>query len=273
MNEGSFFCVKQSSMEAEKVVLPTTEAGLDPLHYLKSTDPPLWLAPSPSLSKVARLASQNLFAMLKPFSPKSPFDHLLVDGFDAEQIWQQIDLQSQPLLASIRRDLKRFEKNPELISNLKVSLEDKKNVTQEMAIGSGEGSDEFEEDIKELDDEEDEDEEDEDEEEDSDDEEDGDTEDGEKEVSDDEVEGEDGSGGIEDGFLKLKELEEFMEEDEGREYGLQKKTDGKKGKKQRKTEEESEDDEDDEDEDDEDDEVKAHYLNKLILSRICLFCY
>ncbi|XP_023516481.1 U3 small nucleolar ribonucleoprotein protein MPP10 [Cucurbita pepo subsp. pepo] len=242
-------------MEAEKVVLPTTEAGLDPLHYLKSTDPPLWLAPSPSLSKVARLASQNLFAMLKPFSPKSPFDHLLVDGFDAEQIWQQIDLQSQPLLASIRRDLKRFEKNPELISNLKVSLEDKKNVTQEMAIGSGEGSDEFEEDIKELDDEEDEDEEDEDEEEDSDDEEDGDTEDGEKEVSDDEVEGEDGSGGIEDGFLKLKELEEFMEEDEGREYGLQKKTDGKKGKKQRKTEEESEDDEDDEDEDDEDDEL------------------
>ncbi|KAL4036394.1 hypothetical protein IC575_005131 [Cucumis melo] len=232
-------------MEAEKVVLPNTEAGLKPLHSLKSTDPPLWLAPSPSLSQVARLASQSLFSMLKPFNPKSPFDHLLVDGFDAEQIWQQIDLQSQPLLASVRRDLKRFEKNPEAISNLKVSLEDKKKVIQEMAIESGEESDDFEEDMKELDEEED-DEEEEEEEEDCDDKEDGDTEEGEKEKSDDEVEGEEGNGGIEDGFLKLKELEEFMEEDEVREYGLQNKKDGKKEKKQRKTEEESEDDEDDE---------------------------
>ncbi|XP_038880072.1 U3 small nucleolar ribonucleoprotein protein MPP10 isoform X2 [Benincasa hispida] len=235
-------------MEAEKAVLPTTEAGLKPLHFLKSTDPPLWLAPSPSLSEVARLASQNLFSMLKPFSPKSPFDHLLVDGFDAEQIWQQIDLQSQPLLASVRRDLKRFEKNPEAISNLKVSLEGKKKVIPEMAIGLGEEGDDFEEDIKEFDEEEDEDEEEEEdedeEEEEEDDEEDGDTEEREKEESEDEVEGEEGSGGIEDGFLKIKELEEFMEEDEVREYGLQKKKDGKKEKKQRKTEEESEDDED-----------------------------
>lgn len=261
------FILKQSSMEAEKVVLPTTEAGLEPLHFLKSTDPPLWLAPSSSLSKVTRLASQNLFSILKPFSPKSPFDHLLVDGFDAEQIWQQIDLQSQPLLASVQRDLKRFEKNPEAISNLKVSLEDKKKVIQEMAIGLEEESDDFEEDIKEFDEEEDEDEEDEEEEEnyhDEEDEEDGDTEEGGKEESDDEVEGEEGSGGIEDGFLKIKELEEFMEEDEVREYGLQKKKDGKKEKKQRKKEEESEDDEDDED-----DEVKTHCLVKLILS----FCY
>ncbi|CAK9330293.1 unnamed protein product [Citrullus colocynthis] len=236
------------SMEAEKEVLPTTEAGLKPLHILKSTDPPLWLAPSPSLSKVARLASQNLFSMLKPFSPKSPFDHLLVDGFDAEQIWQQIDLQSQPLLASVRQDLKRFEKNPEAISNLLVSLEDKKKVIQEMAIGLEEESDDFEEEIKEFDEEEEEEEEeeeneeDEEEEEDYDDKEDGDLE----EESEDEVEGEEGNGGIEDGFLKIKELEEFMEEDEVREYGLQKKKDGKKEKKQRKVEEESEDDEDDE---------------------------
>ncbi|KGN63490.1 U3 small nucleolar ribonucleoprotein protein MPP10 [Cucumis sativus] len=235
-------------MEAGKVVLPNIEAGLKPLHSLKSTDPPLWLAPSPSLSQVARLASQSLFSMLKPFNPKSPFDHLLVDGFDAEQIWQQIDLQSQPLLASVRRDLKRFEKNPEAISNLKVSLEDKKKVIQEMGVESGEESDDFEEDMKELDEEEEEDDEEdeEEEEEDCDDREDGDTEEGEKEKSDDEVEGEEGNGGIEDGFLKLKELEEFMEEDEVREYGLQKKKDGKKEKKPRKTEEESDDDEDDE---------------------------
>lgn len=256
-------------MEAEKVVLlPTTEAGLEPLHFLKCTDPPLWLAPNPSLSKVARLASQNLFSTLKSFSPKSPFDHLLVDGFDAEQIWQQIDLQSQPILARVHRDLKRFEKNPKEISNLKVALVNKKNVVQEMVNGLGEESDDFEEDIKEFDEEEEEEDEDKDDEEgeenyeEDEEEEDGDTE---KEESDDEDEGEGDNDGIEDGFLKIKELEKFMEEDEVREYGLEENKSSKKEKKQRREREEESDD----DEDEEDDEVRAHCLFKLIL----LFCY
>ncbi|RVW53087.1 U3 small nucleolar ribonucleoprotein mpp10 [Vitis vinifera] len=91
---------------------------MDTVHRLKSTEPPLWLSPSSELSQMARAASQHLFASLKPFAPKSPFDRLLVDGFDAEQIWQQIDIQSQPIISSLRRQINRFEKNPEEISKI-----------------------------------------------------------------------------------------------------------------------------------------------------------
>ncbi|KAG2265104.1 hypothetical protein Bca52824_072183 [Brassica carinata] len=42
---------------------------------------PVFLAPS-SISEVARVASQYLFDKLKPHNLKSPFDELLVDGFD-----------------------------------------------------------------------------------------------------------------------------------------------------------------------------------------------
>uniref|UniRef100_A0A803LGJ5 Uncharacterized protein n=1 Tax=Chenopodium quinoa TaxID=63459 RepID=A0A803LGJ5_CHEQI len=66
----------------------------------------------------ARLASQHLFASLKPYSPKSPFDQLHSDGFDAEQIWQQIDLQSQPLINTLKREIKRYEDKPEQILKL-----------------------------------------------------------------------------------------------------------------------------------------------------------
>ncbi|KAJ4891069.1 hypothetical protein Rs2_30817 [Raphanus sativus] len=87
------------------------DRGLEALEKLKSTEPPVFLAPS-SISEVARVASQYIFARLKPHNPKSPFEDLLVDGFDSEQIWQQIDMQSQPLLSSLRHEVKRFAKNP-----------------------------------------------------------------------------------------------------------------------------------------------------------------
>ncbi|KAG6746028.1 hypothetical protein POTOM_050540 [Populus tomentosa] len=90
-------------------------AGMEALNRLKSTDPPLWLAPSPSLSQTARTACKHLFSSINPHVPKSPFDQLLIDGCDAEQIWQQIDLQSQPLLSSLRRQVLHFQKNPEEI--------------------------------------------------------------------------------------------------------------------------------------------------------------
>src|SRR5262245_8594102 len=98
---------------------------MEALHGLKSTEPPLWLAPSAELSQVARTASQHLFSSLKPYAAKSPLDQLLVDGFDAEQIWQQIDIQSQPLLSGLRRQIKHFEKNPEEIRTMKEEEEKK----------------------------------------------------------------------------------------------------------------------------------------------------
>ncbi|XP_043726180.1 U3 small nucleolar ribonucleoprotein protein MPP10 [Telopea speciosissima] len=237
---------------------PST-GGLEALHRLKSTEPPLWLSPSTELSQAARIASQDLFSSLQPFCPKSPFDHLLVDGFDAEQIWQQIDLQSQPLLSNLRREIKRFEKNPGEISKLidveivKEEAEGKTDVIEKenrAHVEEDGGQQENLEDFEDMEDEEigisDED-----------DEEDGEEEDeGEEEEEEEEHGGsEEASGGIEDRFLKIKELEEYLENDEAREYGLSKEK--QRNDHNAADDDDKEDDEgdDDEDEDEDDDEV------------------
>uniref|UniRef100_A0A5B7A3Z8 U3 small nucleolar ribonucleoprotein protein MPP10 n=1 Tax=Davidia involucrata TaxID=16924 RepID=A0A5B7A3Z8_DAVIN len=217
--------------------------GLEALRRLKSTDPPLYLSPSPDLSQAARTASQYVFSSLSPFAPKSPFDHLLIDGFDAEQIWQQIDLQSQPLISSLRRELKKFEKNPEEISKLfgGVGVEKGEGLEREKEelVRESEGLDGVED--EELEGFDDEDEEGEEREED-------------EEEEDEEEEEEEGGGnggsGVEDRFLKIKELEDYLVEDEAREYGLKKR----KGDDKMSKEDEEEDEEDDEEGDDDDEE-------------------
>ncbi|OAY30856.1 U3 small nucleolar ribonucleoprotein protein MPP10 [Manihot esculenta] len=233
-----------------------SEAGMEALHHLKSTDPPVWLAPSPTLSQTSRTASQHLFSCLKPYAPKSPFDQLLTDGFDAEQIWQQIDLLSQPLLSTLRRQIKHFEKHPE---ELKIVLDD------ENKLLDGENKALEEKETKRFDDEVDEDDMDMDmdkfDEEDEDEEDEGgrrESEEGESEDDGEEMAEGKGGEGIEDKFLKIKELEEYLEEDEAREYGLDRKK--KKGEQKNlneldeEEEEEEEEGEEDEDEDDDDDD-------------------
>lgn len=227
----------------------TSEAGLEALHRLRETDPAQWLTEDSTIKQTARAASQQLFSSLRPFAPKSPFDQLLVDGFDVEQIWQQIDLQTQPLLSNLRRELKRFEKNPEEIKKLKLVGQGQDKVLEEERDGFDEDLDDFD-----VDDDVDEDE-------DEDDEEGGEERENEREEEEEEEEGNAGEG-IEDKFLKIKDLEEFLETDEAKEYGLKKK--GKKTEDNKQSDDglEDEDEEEDghaeesEDEDDEDsDEV------------------
>lgn len=219
-----------------------SEAGTEALRRLKATDPPSWLAPNPELSETARAASQYLFSTLRPFSQKSPLDHLLVNGFDAEQIWQQIDLQSQPLLSSLRRRLKHLAKNPEEINHLKVASEGVKKTEEKKKKKldeSDEESDGFDEELDEDDEDEelDEDVEKENGKEEEDEEE-------EEEGGDSEEEnGED--GGVEDKFLKIGELNKYLEkEEENFENG--------------KVDEKGDDDDDEDTEDDEEsDEVRV----------------
>ncbi|KAG5618155.1 hypothetical protein H5410_017979 [Solanum commersonii] len=187
--------------------------GVNALRRLKSTEPPLYLSASPELSEAARLACKYLYSSLKPYTPKSPFAQLLTDGFDAEQIWQQIDLQSEPLLTSLGRQIRQFEKKPEEIS-------------KSFNLGSGGG-----------------------EEEEVDEEEEGD--DGEKSEDVEEKEKNGGVGGVEDKFFKIDELEEYMEYDEAREYGLKGKTKKIRSNKKKEEEEEEDGEEGDEEEDDE----------------------
>jgi U3 small nucleolar RNA-associated protein MPP10 len=209
-------------------------AGMEALNRLKSIDPPLWLAPSSSLSQTARTACKHLFSSINPHVPKSPFDQLLIDGCDAEQIWQQIDLQSQPLLSSLRRQVLHFQKNPEEIkvNGDKVLQGKKKGVEDKEVKKVDEFDNSDDEDMYEIDDEDD-----------SDDDADG----GEEEESGEE-EGE--KGVIEDKFLKIKELEDFLEEEDAKEYGL----DTRKNNKKKNLSDEEEDEEDEEDDDDEGEE-------------------
>ncbi|KAK7389085.1 hypothetical protein VNO78_23917 [Psophocarpus tetragonolobus] len=182
----------------------TSDNGVEALRRVKATDPPSWLASNPELSKSARTASQYLFSFLKPFSPKSPLDQLLVDGFDAEQIWQQIDLQSQPLLSTLRRRVKQLAENPEEISQLKVPLEGGNTKEEKKRDEWEEESDGFDE---ELDEEEEEEEAEEDEENEG-------EEDDDEEMEDEEEEEKEEGGDIEDKFLKIDELTKFLEKEE-----------------------------------------------------------
>ncbi|GMH23410.1 hypothetical protein Nepgr_025253 [Nepenthes gracilis] len=211
--------------------------GLEALLRLKSTDPPLFLSPSTDLSVASRLASQYLFSSLKPYTPKSPLDQLLTEGFDAEQIWQQIDLQSQPLISTIRREIKRFEKNPDQISKSFRMIEANGRLEGEIRGNGKVGLEQESDELEGLDDHTHDDD-------DEDDEEDDDLEGapeegegrecGEEEEDDEEddkgVESEDGGTGVEDEFLKIKELEKYLKEDEAREYGLENKKETSKDK-------------------------------------------
>lgn len=192
-----------------------SEGGVEALHRVKSIDPPLWLTPSPDLSQTTRIACQYLFSCLKPFCPKSHLDTLLTQGFDAEQIWQQIDLQTEPLISGLRRDIKRFEKNPDLVSKLFCGPKIV-NKKAKLVVPQEETEEEDSEDDEGFDDIEDDDEEEEEEEE------------------------EEDNGGIEDRFLKINELEDYMNKDEEKEYGVSNEKDNAL---------EDEDDDDDEEDD------------------------
>nr|GMC57853.1 U3 small nucleolar ribonucleoprotein protein MPP10 isoform X1 [Ipomoea batatas] len=212
------------------------------LRQLKSSEPPLYLSPSPELSAAARLACKYLYSSLKPFTPKSPFEQLLTDGFDAEQIWQQIDLQSEPLLSSLRRRVSHFEKNPESISdqfNVEPNGLEKKSGPLEALDREGYDIDDA--DLDDFDEDEDDDED----KEDHDDEDEGEEEEGTETEEED-----DGTGLVEDEFLKIKELEKFLADDEAREYGYEKDEKAKK-KKKRKRVEQSESEEENAEEEDE----------------------
>ncbi|XWS50943.1 hypothetical protein CRYUN_Cryun12cG0134400 [Craigia yunnanensis] len=230
-------------------MVTSIEASVESLRQIKSTEPPVWLVPKAELSQTVRAASKHLFSSLKPHSPKSPFDQLLIEGFDVEQIWQQIDLQSQPLLSILRREVKKFEKHPEEISKLKEAVEGgkKKKVLEEKEIENVHDDDDKEEDDDDMDEAEDE-VEDEVEDEDEDEDNDGVEEENERgREEEDESEGE-GKGGIEDKFLKIKELQEYLEEDKAREFGLKKKKQTETKKDEEDTEEEEGDEKEEEDE-------------------------
>ncbi|XP_047048189.1 U3 small nucleolar ribonucleoprotein protein MPP10-like [Lolium rigidum] len=187
------------------------------LQQLRDADPAVYLSPSADLAAAARAALKHLHSSLAVASPVQPppLPNLLAGpNFDAEQIWSQSELLSAPLLPHLHRQLRRLEQQPPSHpspapppSKSAKSEEEPSDESEE--DGEGDESEDLDEDEMEgTDDELDSAEEEEEEKE--------------------EVKGRAGNG-VEDKFLKVKELEDFLADAEEQEYGGSKGGEKKKG--------------------------------------------
>lgn len=198
-----------------------------------------------SFQIVSEEALKHLHSSLAVVSPVQPppLSNLLAGpNFDAEQIWSQSELLSRPLLPHLHRQLRRLEhqppSHPSPTPPPSKPAEADEEPSDEDEDGEGDESEDLDEDELEGTDDE------------------LDSGEGEEEETE-EVQGRKGNG-VEDDFLKVKELEDFLQNAEEQEYG------GSRGGKENKAtvdwmEDESDEDDmdedgvdDDEDEDDED---------------------
>ncbi|CAD6271515.1 unnamed protein product [Miscanthus lutarioriparius] len=216
------------------------EKGEAALRRLSEADPALFLSPSADLAAAARAASQHIYSSLAPLSlaQPPPLPTLLTDpAFDAEQIWSQIELLARPLLPHLRRQLRRLEQQPpsqqppvatpavaegELLEEDGESSESEELKNEEELEGTeDEKESEGTQDEEEM---------------------------GDEEEEEAELDGR-GGNGVEDKFLKIDELTEFLEKGEEEEYGGGAKRREKKAAKNWMVESDGEDDDEDEDED------------------------
>ncbi|TVT99497.1 hypothetical protein EJB05_55166 [Eragrostis curvula] len=213
------------------------EKGEAALRRLRDADLALFLSPSADLAAAARAASQHVYSSLAPLSPAQPppLPSLLAGpAFDAEQIWSQIELLTRPLLPHLHRQLRRLEQQPPSQPKPAPRVETPAGADEEQSEEGEEGSEseELEDEEEELEGTDDEDEMEEDDDEDE-----------------EELDGK-GGNGVEDKFLKRKDLEEFLEQAEEEEYG----GGAKQGKEKKAVENWMEEDSDDEDMDEDEDE-------------------
>ncbi|CAK9207436.1 unnamed protein product [Sphagnum troendelagicum] len=87
------------------------DCGSQALKRVQEAEPSTWLAAPPSLLQSAMQASEYLFTLIATTCSEKnlPLDKLLTKGFDTEQVWQQIDLQAHPTLSSIKKRLRQIE--------------------------------------------------------------------------------------------------------------------------------------------------------------------
>jgi U3 small nucleolar RNA-associated protein MPP10 len=228
------------------------EKGEVALQQLRAADPSVYLSPSADLAAAARAALKHLHSSLAAVSPVQPppLPNLLAGpNFDAEQIWSQSELLSRPLLPHLHRQLRRLEQEPPSPAPPpSKSAEAEEEPSDEGEDGEGDESEDLDEDELEGTDDE--------------------LDSGEEEEEEtEEVQGRTRNG-VEDEFLKVKELEDFLQNAEEQEYG------GSKGGEKKKAtvdwmedesdEEDMDEDGDDEEEDDGDLDVRILYSHPLL---------
>ncbi|KAL2607436.1 hypothetical protein R1flu_026009 [Riccia fluitans] len=200
--------------ETAKVEKKSTEidsvAG-QALDRLKTTEAIDWLGTSSSLAECTKQASEGLFSLTATNFEKAPLKKLYTDRFDTEQIWQQIDLQSLPVLSYIRRRVKILEKASidnyfvlpgDSIENVSQGGEDDLVKDQELTDGTGsssEGEDEDTSDGSDVDRDEAE---------------------GEGLEEEDDEEDDVPKNPVEDEFFKISEMEKFLDKADAEENGF-----------------------------------------------------
>ncbi|KAK8940465.1 hypothetical protein KSP39_PZI010719 [Platanthera zijinensis] len=181
----------------------TTERG-DAVEEMMKLEPSDLLSQEDSTS--TRGGSASLFSFFVNHCSKLPVNALLAEEhFDAEQIWSQVELVHRPIQSSLRRKVKQLEHVAPVVIEAEVKEKGREEEEKEEDGGEGDGEDERNDGDRE-------------EVKNSDDDDDGDNE-GEEEG--DEKKKTWKGNGVEDRFLKINELEEYLEDDEAREYGVQ----------------------------------------------------
>lgn len=106
---------------------PTTTAALDAFAAAIEADPAVFLQPTAELAELAKGAAKALYdyqAGLHDSSggaagaagPAAVLPELYIAGFDAEQIWLQLELAAGPALRRARKLLKKAGQEPELLT-------------------------------------------------------------------------------------------------------------------------------------------------------------
>lgn len=80
--------------------------------------PELFFTPSEQVASDIKQFTKNVFDHCTKFVSQSsvtPLDQLYIDGFDADQIWEQLQLQNGPLVRELAKRIRGFNKQPEAI--------------------------------------------------------------------------------------------------------------------------------------------------------------
>jgi len=255
--------VHKNSCETAFAHMEAADKGEQALQLLRDADPALFLSPSTDLSVAARVASQHIYSSLAPLCPAQPppLPTLLADAaFDAEQIWSQIEHLARPILPHLRRQLRHLEQQPPSQPQAALPVETPADAEEELSEDRQDSEMDGLKELEEIDDDEDLGDDDDDDDDD-----------------DDEEEELDRRGGVlkglEDQFLKIDEMAEFLDKGDEEEYGGSANQGEKKETKSwmEESDDEGEEDIDDDDDEGEDDDDEGQLDVRISLS-ISLNC-
>uniref|UniRef100_K3WHQ1 Uncharacterized protein n=1 Tax=Globisporangium ultimum (strain ATCC 200006 / CBS 805.95 / DAOM BR144) TaxID=431595 RepID=K3WHQ1_GLOUD len=96
--------------------------------------PEVFFTPSEEVASDIKSFTKHVFDHCTAFVSKAsvtPLDQLYVEGFDADQIWEQLQLQNGPLVNELAKRIRGFNKQPESIRLFPVEKDDEEEDDEE----------------------------------------------------------------------------------------------------------------------------------------------